>query len=247
MRHFKTFVLLLLATALLIGFAYLPVITATTQDAASSGAGFRDIRPVELVISQPEAAGDVLGKLALLRDGSFYTVSPSKTNIAQSDIEQVVRDGLNPYYEAGLIPYNWGNYEFSALPHLVYSEVDTDAYAIFWVVSIYWLDSEEHLDLYVDDDTGNILYLHFSSYETLEAYTAYGYLGMLSATYLNATGLTEIMNDPGSWAVKDMTYDTSGLKDQNDPWIAYRIIHPEYGELEIRFWLYQNGFYTVIN
>ena len=250
MRKLKIPVLILITIALLIVGATLPAIASALQDqAVVNRSGFGEMESLKLDFSDPEVAPvtPLLQKLALLRDGSFYTVSPSKTKIAQSDIEQVVRDGLDPYYEAELIPYNWGNYEFSALPHLVYSKVDVDAYAIFWVVSIYWLDSEEYLDLYVDADTGNILYLHFSSYKTLEAYTAYGYLGMLSSTYLNATGLMEIMNDPGSWAVKDVTCDTSGLNAQNDPWIAYRIIHPEYGELEIQFWLYQNGFYTAIH
>lgn len=246
MRNMKTLSLILLTVALLIGFAYLPGITAAAQDASFSGVGFHAIRQVELVISQPEAAGDILGKMALLRNGSFYTVSPSKTNIAQSEIEQVVRDELNPYYEAELVPYNWASYEFSAVPHLVSDTLDTDSYAIVWIVSIHWPDSGDHLDLYVDDGTGMILHLHFASGEKLETYTAFGYLGTLSTTFLNSTGLMEIMNDPGSWNVEYVTHDTQGLKNQQDPWISYKFIHRDYGETEVQFWLYDHGFYTLI-
>lgn len=246
MRKLKTAIYLLLTAALLTVHAYLPQIAASTQDASSAEPGFSDIRPVKLVFSDPEATGSLLGKLALLRDGSFYTVSPSKTNIPQSDIEQVVREGLNPYYEYELVPYNWANYEFSATPSLVYSEVDSDIYGIFWVVDMHWPDSYDSLSLYVDDETGKILYLSFNSGKALEDMTAYGYLGCLSTTYLNSTGLAEIMSDPGSWAVKDVSHDTSGLKEQNDPWVAYRLMHPDYGTLEIQFWLYEFGFYTLI-
>ena len=246
MRKQKIPLLVLLTIALLIAGANLPALAAAIQDKAIvNHADFGEMESLKLDFSDSEVA-PLLQKLALLRDGSFYTVSPSKTRIQHSEIEELVKGGLALYYQDELIPYNWQGYEFSAVPHLVYNDADKDTYAVFWVVSIHWLETRDNLSLYVDDETGLILYLHYNTANSPDVYTAQGYLDVLSNAYFTSAGIWEIWNEPSAYGVEWVEFDDSGLYEKNDLYYCYTIYHPDYGELEIQFWLYQNGFYTLI-
>ena len=246
MRKLKIPLLILLTIALLVAGANLPALAAAIQDKGIvNHAGFGEIESLKLDFSDSEVT-PLLQKLALLRDGSFYTVSPDKTKIRQSEVEQLVKDRLTLYYQDELIPYNWKNYEFSALPHLVYSNADQDTYAIFWVVDICWPETENYLSLYLDDETGLILYLHYGTASALDVYTAQGYLDALSNAYFASTGLSDIWAEPSAFGVEWVMFDDAGVYAKNDKYYVYSIYHPDYGVLEIQFWLYQNGFYTSI-
>lgn len=246
MRKLKIPVLILITIALLAVGATLPAIAAAVQDQTIvNHSSFRDMESLKLDFSDPEVT-PLLQKLALLRDGSFYTVSPDKTKIRQSEVEQLVKDGLALYYQNELIPYNWQKYEFSALPHLVYSNADQDTYAIFWVVDIRWPETEDYLSLYLDDETGLILYMHYGTASALDVYTAQGYLDALSDAYFASTGLSDILADPEEFGAEWIEFDDAGVYAKNDKYYVHTIHHPDYGVLEIQFWLYQNGFYTSI-
>lgn len=246
MRKLKIPLLILMTIALHIVGAALPAIASALQDQTIvNRSGFGEMESLKLDFSDPEAA-PLLQKLALLRDGSFYTVSPSKTRIRQSEVEQLVKEGLALYYQNELIPYNWQKYEFSALPHLVYSNADQDTYAIFWVVDIRWPETEDYLSLYLDDETGLILYMHYGTASALDVYTAQGYLDALSDAYFASTGLSDILADPEEFGAEWIEFDDAGVYAKNDEYYVHTIYHPDYGALEIQFWLYQNGFYTSI-
>lgn len=246
MRKLKIPVLVLITIVLLTTGAILPAIAAAIQDQTIvNHSGFGEMESIELDFSDPKVA-PLLQKLALLRDGSFYTVSPSKTRIRQSEIEELVKGGLALYYQDELIPYNWQGYEFNAVPHLVYNDADKDTYAIFWVVSIHWPDTGDNLSPYVDDETGLILYLHYNSANALDVYTAQGYLDVLSNAYFASTGISDILAEPEAFGAEWITFDDAGLYTKGDKYYCHTIYHPDHGVLEIQFWLYQNGFYTSI-
>lgn len=247
MNKLKILLLILLTVALLVACASLPTIAAALQDTATvNHSGYSDMQSLKLDFSKNRQLLPILGKLALIRDGSFYTISPNETVIRQSGIKQVVQNGLSLYYQVSLIPYNWKNYEFSAVPHLVSNPADVESYAIMWVVTIYWPDSDDHLELYVDDETGLILYLHFNTSRSLDMYSAQGYLDVLSNAYFESTGIAEILADPASFGVDFVTSDDSGMYTNGDKAYYHTIYHPDYGHMRIEFWLYQNGFYTLI-
>lgn len=246
MRKWKIPLLIVITVVLLAVCAILPAIAAAVQDKGIfNSSGFGEIESLKLDFSDMEVT-PLLQKLALLRDGSFYTVSPNKTRIRQSEIDQLVKDGLAIYYQDELIPYNWQIYEFNAAPHLVYNDADKDTYAIFWVVSIHWPDTGDVLSLYVDDETGLILHLHYSSAKALNVYTGRGYLDTLSNAYFSSTGISDILADLEAFGAEWFTFDDAGLRAKNDKYYCYSIYHPDYGVLEIQFWIYQNGFYTLI-
>lgn len=247
MRKLKIPVLVLITIALLVVGASLPAIAAAVQDqTVVNHAAFGEMESLKLDFSGTESVAPLLQKLALVRDGSFYTVSPSKTNIGQSEIEQVVKDGLALYYDAELIPYNWDNYEFSAAPYLVYNDADKDTYAILWEVSIHWPDTKDNLSLYVDDETGLILWIHYDTTSALDVYTAQGYLDVLSNAYFASTGISDILAKPEAFGAEWIEFDDAGVYAKNDKYYVHSIYHPDYGVLEIQFWVYQNGFYTLI-
>jgi len=244
LKNWKTWLLVLVTVALLLLCAALPVIAASIQDSATVDQyGYSDMESLELDFT---TSMSLLGKLALIRDGTYYAVSPTETVIRQSGIEQVVKNGLNLYYEASLVPYNWKNYEFTAQPHLVNSPADMDGYAIIWVVSIYWPDMDSVLELYVDDETGLILYLHYNAGQPLDVYTTRGYLDALSNAYLESTGLAAVLEDPEAFGVEFVTFDDSGLYAKGDKSYTHTIYHPDYGSIVVAFWVYQNGYYTII-
>lgn len=246
MRKLKIPVLVLITIALLIVGASLPAIAAAVQDQTIvNHSGFGEMESLELDFSDPEVA-PLLQKLALIRDGNFYTVSPSKTNIGQSGIEQEVKDGLAPYYEAELIPYNWKDYEFSAVPHLVYSATNEADYGIFWVVTLLVGENKDTVDMYIDDETGLILYIHYHSSSALDLYTAWGYLEAFTNAYLTSTGLAEVISVPEDFGVNEVYYSDAGLRASGDKYLLYSLLTQDYGAIELQFWLYEQGFYLMI-
>ena len=247
MGKLKIPALTLLTLALLILGAFLPDIAAAGQDRGiTDHSGFSDMESIKLELSDPASVEALLQKLALVRSGGFYVLSPSKTRIGQSGIEKVVKDGLALYHQAELIPEHWQGYEFSAAPHLVYNEMDKDTYAVLWVITIHWHEEGGNLSLFVDDETGRILYLHFDSPTVLEAYTQRGYLDTLSSVYFASTGLSELMADPQAFGVDSVTFEDVGMQAKGDKYYCYYIQHPEQGVLELQFWLYEKGFYVLI-
>ena len=247
MEKLKIPALTLLTLALLIIGAFLPDIAAVGQDRViADRSGFGDMESIKLELSNPESVEALLQKLTLVRDGDFYIVSPGKTRIGQGGIEQAVKDSLALYHQAELIPDRWQGYEFSAAPHLVYNERDRDTYAVLWVITIHWPDLGENLSLFVDDETGRILYLHFDSADVLNTYTQQGYLDTLSGVYFASTGLSELIADPQAFGVDGVAFEDVGLRAKGDKYYCYFIQHPEQGVLELQFWLYERGFYVLI-
>lgn len=247
MMKLKVPLLILLTMILLFIGASLPQIAAAVQDSATvNNSGYSEMESLKLDFSQERQWMPILGKLALIRDGSFYTVSPSETVIRQSEIEQLVKDGLSRYYRAELIPYNWDNYEFSAAPYLVYNDADKDTYAILWEVSIHWPDTKDNLSLYVDDETGLILWIHYDTTSALDVYTAQGYLDAFSNAYFESTGISAILVNPEGYGAEFVDYDDSGLNAGGDLSYCHTIYHPDYGYITFEFWIYTNGYYVLI-
>ena len=88
MRKWKIPLLIVITVVLLAVCAILPAIAAAVQDKGIfNSSGFGEIESLKLDFSDMEVT-PLLQKLALLRDGSFYTVSPNKTRIRQSEIDQ---------------------------------------------------------------------------------------------------------------------------------------------------------------
>lgn len=252
MRKLKILLLILFTIALLVAGANLPGIMATVQDGTTvNHSGFSEMDSISLDFSGSDTSGSdttgsLLEKLALIRDGSFYDVSPGNTTISQGDIEEIVRAGLAPYYEVNLIPDDWGKYEFSALPNLVYSSTPISTYGILWVVTIHWPQSGDNLELYVDDETGRILYLHYNTAVPMDLYTDRGYMIALSNAYFTSTGISEILEYPEAFGVEWVEFDDSSLNSKGDKYCCYSIYHPDYASISIQFWLYADGFYTLI-
>lgn len=247
MQKWKKITILLLTVIFLVVFASLPEIAAVMQDAAAADEiGFSAMPTVTLDFSGERQPVSILSKLALIRDGNFYTISPRETIISQGEIENVVREGLNPYYEAELVSYNWKNCEFSAVPHLVSDPTDVKNYAILWIVSLYWPDSSEILELYVEDETGLILYFHFGTKNALDVYSAQGYLDAFSSVYLESTGMSEILAHPDDYGVESVTYSDAGMYTNDDKSFSCTLHHPDYSSITLDFWLYKNGYYTQI-
>lgn len=249
MNQWKTIIALLLTLGVLAAGAMLPGVAAAVQDSAgANNSGSRAILPVTLELSAGEPEAQLLlGGLALVRDGSLYKVDESTAAMAEAEVLEAVKAGLQPYYYAELIPYNWTDYESSMTPYPAYGSADPETYGVLWVVSISWESYDHYLELYVDDETGLILYLHYGCTEEQETvYTTSGLLAALSEAYFESTGLTEVLADPERFGVENVIYDDSGLSAGGDPSVVYTLYTQSYGQLALEFCLYQVGFYVVI-
>lgn len=247
MTKLKVPLLILFTMILLIIGASLPQIAAAVQDSATvNNSGYSEMESLKLDFSQERQWMPILGKLALIRDGSFYGISTEETVMSEDEVKLAVEEGLSLYYQAELIPYNWNDVKYVADPHLVYASSNTENYCILWVVSIAWPDDEHMLSLYVDDETGLILYLHYETIQALDVYTAQGYLDAFSNAYFESTGISAILVNPEGYGAEFVDYDDSGLNAGGDLSYCHTIYHPDYGYITFEFWIYTNGYYVLI-
>lgn len=246
MKKWKIPLVLLLTLALLIAGAILPGIVAAVQDSTTvNQPGLGTIPSIELELTRVQTSCPVLGTLAMIREGQFYSIAESNAAMSTDEAISAVETALAPYYEKELIPYNWSDVGVSATPHLVYHTGNSTFSGILWVISIAWDSNAHFLDIYLDDATGKLVYLHFNSAQ-MDVYTPEAYAEEFCAAYFESTGLDDVLDDPEAYGVESITRYDSGLKLPQDKSIAYSLTSKEYGNLTLRFNVYERGFYLLI-
>ena len=246
MTKLKTLLSLLLTLGLLAVCALLPGIVAAVQDhAAENNAGYSSIRSVSLELSEEREVQQILGRLALIRDGSFYNVAAANASMTQEEVQEAVKYGLAPYYDLELLPDYWTDTSVKAAPYFVY---DDETYCILWVVSVAWgggvvnaSEIQYSLDLYVDDETGKILYVHYHGAEPLEAYAE-----IFADAYFESLGMPDILKDPAADGIEEVLHDALEQGADSDVGVRYILIHEQYDELILEFMTYDQGFYLNI-
>lgn len=243
MHKIRITILLLMMALLLTAGAVLPGIVAAVQDDEKAGeVGYSPIQSIELKLTEERETLPMLGKLSLLNEG-LYSISEDEASMTQEDVREAVERELAPYYEWEMIPYNWKDPTFIATPYLAYGAENDAMYCIFWEVAVY-CDAENpfSLNLYVDDDTGKILWLHFDSGSSLEIYDQQSYLELFHQIYFDSLGMTESAQ---FWEENELVEDIS----QNSGAISavrYTFGDMIYGEINIEFYVYSQGFYILL-
>lgn len=242
MHKVKNTILLLLTVLLLTAGAVLPAIVAAVQeDVQMNEAGYSPMQSVELQLTGERETLPMLGKLSLLNEGLF-SILEDEASMTPEEVREAVERELAPYYEWEMIPYNWKDPTFIATPYLA-CDADNDAmYCIFWEVAIY-CDAENSfsLNLYVDDDTGKILWLHFDSGSPLELYDRQSYLELFHQIYFDSLGMTESAQ---FWEENELVEDISRNSGAISA-VRYTFGDMIYGEINIEFYVYSRGFYIL--
>lgn len=239
MGKLKLVLSLLLTIALLAAGACLPRIVAALQDGGSIGqASFADVPSVELQIRQDIPA---IGKLAMIdRLSGTIDISPDMANLTDAQALDAVRQALDPYISAGLIPElsPW-NLE----PRVLLAQVSDmpQISGIFWSVIITGNEKEFYsVDLTVDDETGRLLRINFAAENWDTGLPQEDILGLFAEIYF--TGLD--IPDYQDFATNEMDQYDIG---ENTTGTLYRFVNPDYGEVEVELYVYQHGFYTAFH
>lgn len=244
MHKIRITILLLMTALLLAAGAVLPgIVAAVQEDGQMNEVGYSPIQSVELKLTEEQESLPMLGKLSLFNDGGLYAVSEDEAAMTREDVREAVERELAHYYEWEMIPYNWVDSSFIATPYLAYGTDNDAMYSIFWEVAIY-CDSENSfsLNLYVDDETGKILSLHFDSVWPLEIYDLQVYLDLFHQIYFESLGMTESAEYwENNGLVEDISQNSGGI-----PAVRYTFGDMIYGEVNVEFYVYSRGFYTLL-
>ncbi len=185
MKTAKTILALGLTLLLLLVGAVLPGLAGAIQNMTADQAGVREIQTVELNMKEPLT---LIDKLHVMARGQFYPASDD-TFLSVSSVQDVVITGLSPYYYRELVPYNWKNVSFTAEPYLLYSENAPERNYTIWICELEGKGWGLHM--YVDDETGKILYTNYWSDTEQTAYTSTGYAQQFREAYFESLGLSE--------------------------------------------------------
>ena len=247
MQKLKTALLILLTMMLLVLGAALPKIAAAAQDGATvNNSGSSPIRSVALELSQDKPLS-LLEKAALLADGVFYSIAANDAAMTQEEVLTAIEGNLAPYYHADLVPYNWKDIQVKAAPYFVYGSNQDESSHIFWVVSIGW-DSAAlqscSLDLYVDDETGEILYIQYTSGSPLDVYDPETYVDIFCDAYFESLGMPDILDNPEAYGVKYILLEDLGPKETPHAGMRYTFCGDI--ELVVEFMAFEQGLYLVL-
>ena len=246
MRKVKLALLLVLTAAVLVGGAALPHLMAAVTDSRASGkVSYAPVQTVELELDAngAEEAADMMAKLALY--DAMYTI-PLDLAAAQMTQEQVIaaaQNELQPYVDAGLM--EWCDFDYVMTEfYAAIDPFDPDQTNTFWGVTLSLQEKPyTSVFLHLDDETGKILYLtyttqgrDFSAEEqavVLELFPSiyFDALGLgESAEYLRVNGLLSSYNLGGA-----------GIS------CAYTFGTVEYGEVMMEFCAREYGFDMTFN
>lgn len=166
MRKIKLVGVILLCAALLFCGAVFPWIIALVQDWSDTGkVQYENIDAVQLSFVQEKEALTILEKIAVLRSAEVLELPEEETQHSHEEVYVMVEKALLPYREAGLIPWGYMESYSSCTAVLVYDPEHTDRYVVCWNVSIVNADPYIELSVMIDDETGALLFIDYTSEE----------------------------------------------------------------------------------
>ena len=154
----RSFVILLLAAAIIFVGAMLPKLAGAWQDASASDlVSYAQISGVELQVDESGSDLSMRQKLSML--GGGYAVSmeipESLAKLSSADLGHVVEDTISKYQELGLMASDLTVSLREQQPYLIYWDDSKTRSNIFWNVFVYF-DGDLSMSLIVDDQTKTV-------------------------------------------------------------------------------------------
>ena len=162
---YKSFFALLLAAAIIIAGAVLPMLVAKVQDSLSSKqAGYAPMNAVSLEFE--ESGLTMQEKLALGSDADTSVEIPGE--LASRTAEEVLKlaaELIAPYQEAGLLHGEAlaKSQPKTCTPVLLYMKSESQRSNIFWIVTAAPMDRLWDLYLVIDDETGRLCTIEYTA------------------------------------------------------------------------------------
>lgn len=165
MRRIKVALIFLFCAVLLAGGAVFPWLVAYFQDLADMDqVRYGDIDVIQLNFEQERQVLTILGKLNLLQSAEMLEVSDAEAQMDRGELYATIQKVLLPYCDVGLISSEWDS-DLECTAILAYDPEDAGRYMILW--NVYFMNSDPHrgLTMYIDDETGKILFIDYFSEE----------------------------------------------------------------------------------
>lgn len=257
MSKLKTGAIVLLAMALIAGFAFLPrVVSLIFDNTEDQKAGSAPVQSIDLNIdaipnSEADAVaapGYMLRRLALEQNMTSVPILPDAAAMTQDEVLATAREAMDVYVKNAV--FEWFEPTYSmADPYL---GIDTDNMgnsAIFWAVN-FTRDNKEgyhSLFIHIDDQTGKILYIKYETYGKNDYPFYYpenqrsSMEGFISA-FLYPLGL-EGLDTREDKGLLDIGISEEKLSD-GYTCTQYTFIEAEYGKILLEFHINPSGFYV---
>lgn len=236
LKFMKNVLVLSGSVALLILIAYLPKMAAAMQDKEIlTQPQYESMQSVQLEIRENLSA---LGKLALVRNmssGNNIEVSTEEALMSIEEVNVAADKALAPYISAGLIqPFEESYREWRLL--WMWDDENLEINGIVW--EGYIVGKQDEVNVLIDDETGNILFIQGHSNFIVEYSMQEELLSRFCEIYFGSLRITDFANFE--------TQDLVGLYIGDAAHgIRYRFGDLEYGESNIDFYIYPHGFYVA--
>lgn len=199
MRKIRTWLICLTAVALIAAGANLPRFVAGVMDREIiNQSGSRDMASIALDLSGERRSLSTAGKLALLRQGTFISVTENEATMTEAEVNAAVEEAMDEYIAAGI--FDWFDYTaWTTQPKLCIDRNAPDNYGLFWTVTVInELEPYQTLMLDIDDETGKIYSIHYDCYGTYSLESVWernaAVMDAFTHVYLNQLGLLDQEN-----------------------------------------------------
>lgn len=191
MSLWKSLIATAFTAALIFAMAFLPSTLSDLQDKyAHTDYAYADIGAVELQMDN----GSIWERIALLSSGyDSFEISPEQASISPEELNGYMEKGLQAYIDRGVLPYvpDYATDINEVQCAMVYDQKTAKATGcIYWLVMLIDRETGDHLELLLDDHSGKIISLCYSTtdYYGSCAYPPYDLLHLFLYTFLEEMG-----------------------------------------------------------
>ncbi len=250
MRKIRNSLILILTVAIIAFCAILPRIYADMQDSVSDEkVEYEDIKTVLF-----EKDLYFVEKLFLLRDGLRVSVSEESTSKTSEEILDHAYGWLEYFFSYGMLGSDWNSYKIKMEPMLFFYDDLDNISSTFWLVEFVLEDDWGVISLWLDDETGKMLSINYDSqYQIYNQYELEEYLSAFCSFYLDQNNvwkdqeITQEYTDITDVAA-NQSYTTDEFNDKkNGTAMVFTIGDKIYGELNLYFYIYTNGFFLSLS
>ena len=248
MSRLKLSVTVLLTLALLVALALMPrAVAGITDLLADEKGGTASMQSVELAFpgDQTELPGYMMRKLALEQRMTSVPITAEQAAMTEDQVYAAAEAAMEIYVQAGL--FEWFEVDFQSLqPYLGIDPNDKSNNTLFWGVDFTKQgDQYQDLFLHIDDETGKILYISYTTNapDKFNYYYPENQHAMMESfvdaffSPLNLADRSEYEGLLGESAVEqELTDDVTC--------ILYTFHDAQYGMMHIEFYITPSGFHV---
>lgn len=243
MNKWKNLLIFLLTAVLIITGAFLPRITGAIADQMrSSKVHTAPIQSVQLNLNS-NTANSMIQKLSIRSEMHTIPITAEDASMTEDEVFAAVEACMDMYVSNKIFSWFEETYR-TAEPHLAINPNNTKDFFIFWAVNfVEEKDPYNNLFLHLDDETGQILYIDYVTYDPDKSYFPEDQsyvVDTFSGLYFEQLGLSDLADPDFS---ENVTLDEMI---SNDVWSKrYTFSGLGTDTFSIEFYVKPKGFYIL--